>query len=92
MTTHFIRRRTLVPLVTVALAAGASGALASPEHGAEYGSPELVQLGHGPAGPPATSATLVARTATPGGAREYGSAVLVQLGHGPGGPPASTAP
>jgi hypothetical protein len=88
MTTLLNRGRTLVlALAATALAAGAGGALASPDHSADYGSPQRVQQGYGPAGPPADSATRVV-TATTRGA-EYGSAELLQLGYGPGGPSGS---
>jgi hypothetical protein len=51
---HSIRRRTLVACLAVASLAGASGALASLETGSDYASPEVLQLGYGPGGPPST--------------------------------------
>jgi hypothetical protein len=51
---HSIRRRTLVACLAVASLAGASGALASLETGSDYASPEVLQLGFGPGGPPST--------------------------------------
>jgi hypothetical protein len=65
-----------------------SGALASGNR-SNYASPELLQLGFGPAGPPAASGSPVRETASAGAGRDYGSAEIIQLGHGPGGPPAS---
>ena len=71
-----------------ALPGGTSGALASDNRG-EYASPELLQLGFGPGGPPAASGTPVKEAASVGTGRDYASAEIIQLGYGPGGPPAS---
>lgn len=48
-------RRTLVVGLAVASFAGAGGALASLESGSDYAAPEIMQLGYGPGGAPATS-------------------------------------
>jgi hypothetical protein len=88
MTTHRHRIPTLVAVLAVALAAAAGGALGSDNRG-DYASPELIQLGSGPGGPPAASVSPVRQTANVGTARDYGSAEIIRLGHGPGGPPAS---
>ena len=83
MTTHRHRIPTVVAVLAVAVAAAANGALGSDNRG-DYASPELIQLGFGPGGPPAASS--VRQTANVGTARDYGSAEIIQLGHGPGGP------
>jgi hypothetical protein len=86
MTTHRHRIPTVVAVLAVAFAAATNGALGSDNRG-DYASPELIQLGVGPGGPPAASAS-VRQTANVGTLRDYGSAEIIQLGHGPGGPPA----
>ena len=90
MVTQRIRSHTLVAALAlaVALAAGTSGAFASGGRG-DYASPELIQLGSGPGGPPAASVSPVRKPASAGAGRDYGSAEIIQLGYGPGGPPAS---
>jgi hypothetical protein len=88
MTTHRHRIPTLVGILAVALAVATNGALGS-DNRHDYASPELIQFGFGPGGPPAASVSPVRRTANVGTARDYGSAEIIQLGHGPGGPPAS---
>ena len=85
MTTTRHRIPTVVAVLAVAFAAATYGASGSNNRG-DYASPELIQLGFGPGGPPAASS--VRQTANVGTARDYGSAEIVQLGHGPGGPPA----
>jgi hypothetical protein len=88
MTTYRHRITIFVAVLAVALAAAAGGALGSDNRG-DYASPELIQLGSGPGGPPAASVSRVRQTANVGTARDYGSAEIIRLGHGPGGPPAS---
>ena len=88
MTTHRHRITTLVAVLAVALAAAANGALGSDNRG-DYASPERIQLGSGPGGPPAASVSPFRQTANVGTARDYGAAEIIRLGHGPGGPPAS---
>ena len=85
MTTTRHRIPTVVAVLAVAFAAATYGASGSNNRG-DYASPELIQLGFGPGGPPAASS--VRQTANVGTARDYGSAEIIQLGHGPGGPPA----
>ena len=87
MTTHRHRIPIVVAVLTVAFAAATNGALGSDNRG-DYASPELIQLGFGPGGPPAASASSVRQPANVGTAHDYGSAEIIQLGHGPGGPPA----
>jgi hypothetical protein len=87
MTSHRHRIPTVVAVLAVALAAAANGALGS-DHRGDYASPELIQLGSGPGGPPAASVSRVRQTNVVT-ARDYGSAELIQRGYGPGGPPAS---
>ena len=88
MTTHRHRIPTVVAVLAVALAAATNGALGS-DNRTDYASPELIQLGSGPGGPPAGSVSPVRQTTDVGTARDYGSAEIIQLGLGPGGPPAS---
>ena len=52
---HSIRRRTVVAGLVVASFAGASGAFASLDSGSDYADPAVLQLGHGPGGPPTVS-------------------------------------
>ena len=87
MTTHRHRIPIVVAVLTVAFAAATNGALGSDNRG-DYASPELIQLGFGPGGPPAASASSVRQPANVGTAHDYGSAEIIQFGHGPGGPPA----
>ena len=88
MTTHRHRIPTVVAVLAVAVAAATNGALGSDNRG-DYASPELIQLGSGPGGPPAASVSPVRQTTDLGTARDYGAAEIIQLGHGPGGPPDS---
>lgn len=88
MTTHRHRIPTVVAVLAVAVAAAANGALGSDNRG-DYASPELIQLGSGPGGPPAASVSPVRQATDLGTARDYGSAEIIQAGHGPGGPPDS---
>jgi hypothetical protein len=87
MTTSRHRIPTVVAVLAVAFAAATYGASGSDNRG-DYASPELIQLGFGPGGPPAASASSVRQSANVGTAHDYGSAEIIQLGHGPGGPPA----
>ena len=87
MTTHRHRIPAVVAVLAVAFAAATNGALGSDNRG-DYASPELIQLGAGPGGPPAASASPLRQAANVATLRDYGSAEIVQLGHGPGGPPA----
>ncbi len=89
---HSIRRRTLVLGLAVASFAGASGALATLESGSDYATPEVVQLGYGPGGPPYPGVSPFRKTAKEGAGRAYGSAEIIQLGYGPGGPQAFARP
>ena len=88
MTTYRHRIPIVVAVLAVAVAAATSGALGSDNRG-DYASPEFIQLGFGPGGPPAASVSHVRQTTDVGTARDYGSAEIIQLGHGPGGQPAS---
>lgn len=88
MTTHRHRIPIVVAVLTVAFAAATNGALGSDNRG-DYASPELIQLGSGPGGPPAASASSVRQTTNVATGSDYGSAAIVQRGYGPGGPPAS---
>ena len=88
MTTHRHRIPTVIAVLAVAFAAASNGALGSDNRG-DYASPELIQLGFGPGGPPAAPVSPVRQTTNVGTARDYGSAEMIQLGHGPGGPSAS---
>jgi len=54
MTTHQHRIPTVVAVLAVALAAATNGALGS-NNRSDYATPELIQLGFGPGGPPAAS-------------------------------------
>ena len=87
MTTSRHRIPTVVAVLAVAFAAATYGASGSDNRG-DYASPELIQLGFGPGGSPAASASSVRQTANVGTAHDYGSAEIIQFGHGPGGPPA----
>lgn len=90
MTTHPARSRTLVAVVAVVLAAGTSGALAGGQSPGDYASPEIIQQGYGPGGPPVSWPASVRETASAGTGRDYASPELIQLGYGPGGPSASS--
>jgi hypothetical protein len=83
------RSRTFVAVAVVALAAGTSGAVASGESHGDYASPAVVQVGHGPGGPPSASVASGRETAAVGTGRDYASPELIQLGFGPGGPRAA---
>jgi hypothetical protein len=76
--------RTITQLTIIAssfvVASGASGSGSVAPDG-DNASPQLIQHGHGPGGPPAS----VDRSF------EYGSAELIQLGHGPRRPVKGTA-